>query len=68
MTITYHAGGRIQGLSTDTKPTDVPTTSRFEETDTRKIYYSDGSGWTELGQTLLYTKDTWYEHLTGESP
>ena len=39
MTITYHAGRRIQGLSTDTKPTNVQAGSRFEETDTRKIYF-----------------------------
>jgi len=45
MTITYHAGRRIQGLSSDTKPTDVQSGSRFEETDTQKIYYFD-AGYT----------------------
>ena len=43
MAITYHAGRRIQGLSTDTKPTNVQSGSRFEETDTRKIYYLDSN-------------------------
>lgn len=42
--------------------------SRFEETDTRKIYYRDDIGWTELGETPFNRKDTWYEHLTGETP
>jgi len=29
--------------SVNSKPVNVPANSRFEETDTRKIYYSDGS-------------------------
>jgi len=36
----------------DAKPTDVPTYSRFEETDTRKIYHLNSSGvWKEKGTT-----------------
>ena len=42
--------------------------SRFEETDTRKIYYTDDIGWKEIGQTLEFRKDSWYEHITGETP
>ena len=38
MAITYHAGRRIQGTSADTKSTNVQEGSRFEETDTRKMY------------------------------
>ena len=61
MTITYHAGRRIQGLSTDTKPTNVQSGSRFEATDTRKIYYGalpsvtfedsfdENTSWTQAG-------------------
>lgn len=43
MTIIYHAGRRIQGLSADTKPTNVQAGSRFEETDTIKMYFWDGA-------------------------
>ena len=38
MAITALSGQRIQGLSSDTKPTDVPVGSEFVETDTRKFY------------------------------
>lgn len=34
MTIKFNAGGRITGLSTDTKPTDLPDHYIFHETDT----------------------------------
>ena len=49
MTITYHAGRRIQGLSTDTKPTNFQIGSRFEETDTRLIY----NNWLPISTTGL---------------
>ena len=39
MAITYHAGRRIQGVVADTKPTNVQAGSRFEETDTQKMYH-----------------------------
>jgi hypothetical protein len=53
----------------DTKPTDVQVGSRYEETNTRKIYYKDDVDWKELGVTPTnYRKDSWYEHLTGETP
>jgi len=38
MAITYLSGQRIQGLSSDTKPTDVPVGSEFEQTDDYKNY------------------------------
>ena len=50
------------------KPTNVQTLSRFEETDTRKIYYKDDVSWKEIGQALEFRKDSWYEHITGETP
>ena len=66
MALTYLGGDRIQGLSSDTKPTNVPTFTRFEETDTGKIYhyYNDigrwiplndtpNAGWVELGRSTL---------------
>ena len=52
MAITYLSGQRIQGLSSDTKPTDVPSGSQFEETDNRKFYQFDGTDWTERGTAI----------------
>ncbi len=46
MTLAYKAGNLITGVSGDTKPTTVPTGSRFLETDTRTEYYFDGATWT----------------------
>ena len=37
--IQYMSGRRISGVSGDTKPTDVELGSRFEQTDTRYMYY-----------------------------
>ena len=45
MTIKYLSGNRIQGLSTDTKPTNIVEGSRFLETDTRNEYQFDDK-WT----------------------
>tara|TARA_X000001382_G_scaffold130799_1_gene127007 strand:+ start:173 stop:916 length:744 start_codon:yes stop_codon:yes gene_type:complete len=55
---------------TDDKPTNVQVGSRYEETDTRKIYYRDDIDFKELdGATPTnYRKDSWYEQLTGETP
>ena len=53
----------------DTKPTNIQVGSRFEETDTRKIYYKDDVDFKELGVTPTnYRSESWYEHLTGETP
>ncbi len=46
MTIAYKAGNLLTGVAADTKPTTVPTGSRFLETDTRREYYFDGATWT----------------------
>ena len=35
------------GVTLLNKPTDVPSGSRYEETDTRKIYYYASSAWSE---------------------
>ena len=45
MALKYLDGGRITGLSTDAKPTDIPTGSSFVETDS--------------GATLVYNGTTW---------
>ncbi len=40
---------RYEGLSTDTKPTDVPVNSIFWSLDENKEYYFDGSSWSAVG-------------------
>ncbi len=47
----------------DTKPTNVPDGSRFEETDTRKFYTKDVNGWKEKGTALEYRHDSTYEQI-----
>lgn len=50
MTLVYHSGNVITGLSSDTKPTNVPTNSIFIETDTQSQFLFDGSStWDALG-------------------
>ena len=48
MTIIYRAN-EIQGLSTDTKPTLVPTNTAFFETDTLRTYNFNGTVWVLSG-------------------
>ena len=52
------------------KPTNVQVGSRFEETDTRKIYYRDDIDFKELdgAEATNYRSESWYEQLTGETP
>ena len=45
MTINYLDSKRLQGLSADTKPTNVQTNSIFIETDTAKRYWYNGTLW-----------------------
>ena len=47
MAIAYLDGGRITGLSTDTKPTNVDAGSMFIETDSGGKYVYNGSGWLQ---------------------
>ena len=47
MALRYLAGNRIEGLSTDTKPTTVQSDCVFYETNTRKIYDMISGSWTE---------------------
>ena len=49
MTITYLAGNKITGTSSDTKPTLVSILSTFFETDTDKNYTFDTGSWVEYG-------------------
>jgi hypothetical protein len=70
MTIQYLGGRRISGLSSDTKPTNVQTGSRFEETDTRNILIKDDVGWKDIYDKDLsnFRSESWYEQLSGETP
>ncbi len=52
MTIAYHAGGRITGLSSDTKPTNVADHTIFHETDTGDDYTILSGVWTLKHTTL----------------
>ena len=38
------------GLSTDTKPSDVPVNTLFLELDTGDFYYFGGTDWTKVGE------------------
>jgi hypothetical protein len=45
MTLAYLSGNRLSGLSTDSKPSTLPTTSKFYETDTGLEWEWDGIEW-----------------------
>jgi hypothetical protein len=49
MAIIYLSGNRIQGLSSDTKPTLVPTNSTFLETDTGLSFLFNGATYDQIG-------------------
>jgi len=48
--VTMNAAWDLRGMSTDTKPTDVPNGSTFFEVNTGKVFAFDGHGktWYEL--------------------
>lgn len=50
--------------------TNVQVGSRYEETDTRKMYYRDDVDFKELdgNEATNYRSDSWYEQLSGETP
>ena len=50
MAITLNgANADYMGLSTDTKPTNVPVNTLFLELDTGDFYYYDGTEWAKVG-------------------
>lgn len=50
MTIRSRGGNQFEGLSTDTKPTDLPKYSRILETDTNNEYILNSSlVWVQIG-------------------
>ena len=71
----FAVGSNVSVLGSDMttstgRPTNVQLTSRYEETDTSKIYYKDDISWKELdgGEIPNYRSESWYEQLTGETP
>ena len=68
--IRFATSGNTYETSLGGKPTNVQIGSRFEETDTRKIYYRDDIDFKELdgAEATNYRSDSWYEQLTGDSP
>ena len=77
MAIEYLDGGRIIGLSTDTKPTNADSGSTFIETDTGNIQTFNGTCWftkpfesinESLGRSLGYAqKQHFVEWFTGNT-
>jgi hypothetical protein len=45
MAIKRYAGDKLVGLSTDTKPTNIPDGATFYESDTLRIYLKKNDGW-----------------------
>ena len=66
----YDGVTSVVAISGDVKPTNVQVGSRFEETDTRKIYYKDDIDWKEENgnEATNYRSASWYEQLSGETP
>ena len=66
VTMIYNSGTGTEG----TKPTNAQVGSRYEETDTRKMYYRDDIDFKELdgNEATNYRSASWYEQLSGETP
>ena len=64
MTLVYKAS-RIEGLSGDTKPTNVPANREFFETDTGLFYNFNGSTWDQVGGTVATVSNGTYVHANG---
>ena len=66
----YNNTNTIAVASGDVKPANAQVGSRFEETDTRKIYYRDDVDFKELdgNEATNYRSASWYEQLSGETP
>lgn len=64
MSITYTPGGKLSGLSSDSKPTNVPTGVTFFETDTNVTYRWSGTAWV-CGLPTMSTGDVGSVPATG---
>ena len=51
MTVKKYVGDKATGLSSDTKPTNMPEGATFYELDTGKVYRRYSSAWTEIDNT-----------------
>ena len=60
MTINYLDSKRLQGLSADTKPTNVQTNSIFEQTDTNTRHWYNGTNWIRPPTDISGLK-AWYD-------
>lgn len=58
MTIVYLASNFLTGISSDTKPTTVPTNSVFAQTNTLTLYLFDGAAWNLIGGSSSDAKTT----------
>ena len=69
-TLTNQAPTTATYTAQDIKPTNVQVGSRYEETDTRKIYYRDDVDFKELdgADAVNYRSESWFEQLSGETP
>ena len=75
MTIQYLSSKRIQGLSSDTKPTNVPNNTEFIETDTGSVYKVTSGTWSIFKSAMpkgdfyyfIYYSGTQYEALNGKT-
>ena len=76
----FDTGSNLSVLGSDLTPQiitpavpfagNAQTGSRFEETDTRKMYHRDDIDFKEEGgaEATNYRSDSWYEQLSGETP
>ena len=70
ITSLYNTGSGKEVTELTSKPTNVQVGSRFEETDTRKMYHRDDIDFKEEGgvEATNYRSASWYEQLSGETP
>jgi hypothetical protein len=62
MAIKRYAGDKLVGLSSDTKPTNIPDGANFYETNTLDEYILTGGAWVKLGVSGTVTS------VTGTAP
>ena len=69
-TLTNQCPTTVNVTSPVVKPANVQVGSRFEETDTRKMYHRDDVDWKEEndGNIPNFRSASWYEQLSGETP
>ena len=53
MTIKRYAGDKLVGLSSDTKPTNIPDGATFYESDTLTSFLLEGGGWAAMSASYV---------------